>query len=221
MTLFKARAGRHAIHDAHQKTMYAKPRPDLPVREIFVAMGRIRWGVRLLFGYAGVGTVVASVVAATETDGHELNRTTGAVLVGGWLLIVAIGVVHRRTRRSLRRRYPDLERVLTSERRRLPGSGRATLVYLPFLIGCMLSTIVVEGITHPGYGLLDPALGTLTVLLLARRLEVWYRLTVHIPYMLLLVEVGHAEMHKYVPHIDDIGTYLAARSDAADPPVTG
>jgi hypothetical protein len=155
---------------------------------------QVRWGSRLLIWYAAVATVVMAVVGVAVPGTHALARTAAAGVAAGWLLLLVIGAVHRRTRRSLMRTRPDLAPVLAGNRKRLPGSGWAIFVYLPFLLAGVAVANEAQAIARPGYSVISPVAATVVLLLIAFRAEQAYSRTIWRPYMELLIRAAENDM---------------------------
>jgi hypothetical protein len=158
------------------------------------ALRQVRFGSRLLIWYAVVATVVMAVVGVVMPGTYALARTAAAGVAAGWLLLVVIGVVHRRTRRNLTRTRPDLAQMLTGNRKRLPGSGWAIFVYLPFLLTGVAAANEAQAVARPGYDVIIPLVAAVVLLLIAFRAERWYSRNIWRPYMELLIRAAENDM---------------------------
>jgi hypothetical protein len=155
---------------------------------------QVRFGSRVLIWYAVVVTVVMAVVGVVVPGTHALARTAAAGVAVGWLLLIVIGAVHRRTRRSLMRTRPDLAPVLAGNRRRLPGSGWAIFVYLPLLLAGVLLANEAQAIARPGYDAIIPIVFAIVLLLITVRAEQWYSRNIWRPYMELMIRAAENDM---------------------------
>jgi hypothetical protein len=155
---------------------------------------QVRLGSRLLIWYAVVATVVMAVVGVVVPGTHALARTAAAGVAVGWLLLIVIGAVHRRTRRNLMRTRPDLAPVLAGNRRRLPGSGWAIVVYLPLLLAGVFVANEAQAIARPGYDLIVPVVFAIVLLLIAFRAEQWYSRNIWRPYLELMIRAAENDM---------------------------
>jgi hypothetical protein len=65
--------------------------------------------------------VVLAVVGVTTSGSHSFPRAAASLVVAGLALLAAIGTAHRRTRRALIRRRPDLAEAVARRRVWWPG----------------------------------------------------------------------------------------------------
>lgn len=148
---------------------------------------------RLLAGYALVGVAALAVVGAMTPDDRTFKQAAWAMVLAGWVLLVAVGAERRRTRRALVVHRPALAQALAGRGDRLPGSGWAGFVYLPLLLAGVSLATVVHVATHPPSGLLIPVGLTVGFALAAARWAWWYDRNVRAPYLALLEQTAQAE----------------------------